>query len=257
MSIFENFFVKEKPVFTGIARGVGGFGFGGAGGSEVQYFNFTSPATVDLSTFSFVSRVDIFSISAGGTGSAGQPGHSGKGGAGGSGGGSGKVTVYLDAGYIAPFPITIGADQPQTVDGPISAVNSPLTIPLSISNIFTGYTVTAGAQAHSPGSPSGPNAPSWPGQPGFGGAGGIHFASTGKPVSTHPVLPSVTGTSGQPGDNCSPYRTGGTGGNGGSGYGGGGGGGGGGCELNGGYSSGNPGDVGSPGMVVVRVEHIL
>ena len=28
MSIFRDFFVKEKPVFTGITRGVGGFGFG-------------------------------------------------------------------------------------------------------------------------------------------------------------------------------------------------------------------------------------
>ena len=37
MSIFRDFFVKEKPVFTGITRGIGGFGFGkaaaGAGGS--------------------------------------------------------------------------------------------------------------------------------------------------------------------------------------------------------------------------------
>ena len=32
MSIFRDFFVKEKPVFTGITRGLGGFGsFGGAG----------------------------------------------------------------------------------------------------------------------------------------------------------------------------------------------------------------------------------
>ena len=28
MSIFRDFFVKEKPVFTGITRGIGGFGFG-------------------------------------------------------------------------------------------------------------------------------------------------------------------------------------------------------------------------------------
>ena len=32
MSIFRDFFVKEKPVFTGITRGIGGFGFGAAGG---------------------------------------------------------------------------------------------------------------------------------------------------------------------------------------------------------------------------------
>ena len=36
MSIFNEFHKKEKPVFTGIARGVGGFAFGtgGAGGED-------------------------------------------------------------------------------------------------------------------------------------------------------------------------------------------------------------------------------
>ena len=33
MSIFRDFFVKEKPVFTGITRGLGGFGIGASGGS--------------------------------------------------------------------------------------------------------------------------------------------------------------------------------------------------------------------------------
>ena len=33
MSIFKEFFKKEKPVFTGISRGVGGFGFGSGGGA--------------------------------------------------------------------------------------------------------------------------------------------------------------------------------------------------------------------------------
>ena len=32
MSIFRDFFVKQKPVFTGITRGLGGFGFGGSAG---------------------------------------------------------------------------------------------------------------------------------------------------------------------------------------------------------------------------------
>ena len=31
-NIFKDFFVKEKPVFTGITRGLGGFGFGASGG---------------------------------------------------------------------------------------------------------------------------------------------------------------------------------------------------------------------------------
>ena len=32
MGMFNEFFKKEKPVFTGITRGVGGFGFGSGGG---------------------------------------------------------------------------------------------------------------------------------------------------------------------------------------------------------------------------------
>ena len=34
MGIFNEFNKKEKPLFTGIARGVGGFGFGGGGGAS-------------------------------------------------------------------------------------------------------------------------------------------------------------------------------------------------------------------------------
>jgi len=36
MSIFNDFFVKEKPFFTGIARNFGGFGFGAAGGGAAD-----------------------------------------------------------------------------------------------------------------------------------------------------------------------------------------------------------------------------
>ena len=32
MSIFRDSFVKESPIFTGISRGVGGFGFGASSG---------------------------------------------------------------------------------------------------------------------------------------------------------------------------------------------------------------------------------
>jgi len=37
MSIFRDFFVKQKPVFTGITRGIGGFGFGGGGGGGESF----------------------------------------------------------------------------------------------------------------------------------------------------------------------------------------------------------------------------
>ena len=37
MGIFNDFFVQEKPFFTGIARG---FGFGGGGGGASVSYNF-------------------------------------------------------------------------------------------------------------------------------------------------------------------------------------------------------------------------
>ena len=47
MSIFRDFFVKEKPVFTGITRGVGGFGLGASAGASLVY-TWTSPAAGSL-----------------------------------------------------------------------------------------------------------------------------------------------------------------------------------------------------------------
>ena len=41
MGIFNEFFKKEKPVFTGITRGIGGFGFGAAGGGGAAPIGFT------------------------------------------------------------------------------------------------------------------------------------------------------------------------------------------------------------------------
>ena len=239
----------------------GGVGGGSSATNDVQYFSFTSPGNVDLSPYSYIARVDIFSVGAGNNGSTGASGttspHSG--GAGGNGGTSGEVSVYLNApGYTptSPFPITIGTTQPLIVDGPQPAVDSPLTIPSSISSVFTGYSITAYGQSPRTGQrPSSGLAPSYQGSPGRGGAGGIHFAPTGEPTSTHPVLPSVTGNRGGQGGGYPPFRPGGPGGHGGEGYGAGGGGGGGGSELDGNTQGGAGGGSGAPGMVIVRVEY--
>ena len=81
MSIFRDFFVKEKPVFTGIARGVGGFAFGtsaGAGGlPPVPAAPFTAKMVL---------------VGGGGGGGIGQ---------GSGGGGSGGVAFF-------DYPITLG-----------------------------------------------------------------------------------------------------------------------------------------------------
>jgi len=78
MSIFRDFFVKEKPVFTGITRGIGGFGFGASAGVSV------TPASP------FTAKIVL--VGGGGGGGISQGG-----GAGGAGG-----VAFFD------FPITIG-----------------------------------------------------------------------------------------------------------------------------------------------------
>ena len=53
MSIFRDFFVKEKPVFTGIARGLGGFGFGltvGGGGGGTGPLSLSGGTKIPAST---------------------------------------------------------------------------------------------------------------------------------------------------------------------------------------------------------------
>ena len=98
MSIFRDFFVKQKPVFTGITRGVGGFGFGKAagGGEEAAfslsggsvnpsglepgngyvYHTFTGPGTL---TANAPGNVELFLIGGGGAGGGGYGGGGGAG----------------------------------------------------------------------------------------------------------------------------------------------------------------------------------
>jgi hypothetical protein len=115
MSIFRDFFVKEKPVFTGIARGLGGFGFGltvaaggGGGGSTspnghiatggiisdyeesgtaYRSHTFITPGTFVISQLSSVhpANIDYLVVGGGGGGGGSAYGSDGQG-AGGAGG---------------------------------------------------------------------------------------------------------------------------------------------------------------------------
>ena len=106
-NIFRDFFVKEKPVFTGITRGIGGFGFGAAaagdtaagdgsitatggsgtftqGGYKVHYYYTTTPGP--QSTFNVTSgsgNVECFLVGSGGSGAYDS-----------GGGGGGGACVY-------------------------------------------------------------------------------------------------------------------------------------------------------------------
>ena len=85
MSIFKDYFVKEKPVFTGITRGTGGFGFGAGGGAaapvpdpisatggtkstsgDYTYHAFTSSGSLVISAGE--GDVDYFVVAGGGGG---------------------------------------------------------------------------------------------------------------------------------------------------------------------------------------------
>ena len=144
MSIFRDFFVKEKPVFTGITRGVGGFGFGGggadsggpatvSGGTLVAdgvtsgsntYYGFTASGALTIAGGS--ATLDILVVAGGGSGGAAPPGN-------GSGGGGGGGVAYLpnitlDAGT---YPVTIGAGGAGTpnTDGVNTVSYTHLTLP--------------------------------------------------------------------------------------------------------------------------------
>ena len=52
----------------------GGVGGGGSATNDVQSFSFSSPGNVDLSPYSYIARVDIFSVGAGNNGGSGSPG---------------------------------------------------------------------------------------------------------------------------------------------------------------------------------------
>ena len=121
MSIFRDFFVKEKPVFTGIARGIGGFGIGGGGGGPVSYqvsggtlvqegvsagaytyYGFTASGALTI-TGPGSKSFDILVVAGGGSGGAG-PGGNGSGG-GGGGGVAYLPNISLSAGT---YSVTVG-----------------------------------------------------------------------------------------------------------------------------------------------------
>ena len=120
MSIFNDFYKKEKPFFTGIARGFGfgggaaGSGFSASGGTETSYSTYT--VHTFLSSGSFVVEnapdsftCDILVVGGGGAGGSGEAGAYEAGG-GGAGGmrtfpnqpvGSGTFTVTVGDGGTA------------------------------------------------------------------------------------------------------------------------------------------------------------
>jgi len=126
MSIFKDFFVKEKPVFTGITRGLGGFGFGAAGdggggasgfqasggtkitSGDYTIHHFPCPSRTADAADNFIiagsGTVDVCLIGAGGGGASGWPGSFS-----GGGGGAGAVVIKFNQSVTAQsYPIVTG-----------------------------------------------------------------------------------------------------------------------------------------------------
>ena len=123
MSIFKDFFVKQKPVFTGITRGIGGFGFGSGGGEsaeesfsasggDVEYtYNgkrihvFTTSGPTTFVVTETLVNAEVFVVGGGGGAGDNNSGHSS-----GGGGAGGVATGPAPAGTFTPgtYPITVG-----------------------------------------------------------------------------------------------------------------------------------------------------
>ena len=117
MGIFNEFFKKEKPVFTGIARGVGGFGFGGGGGAggaaltgasggvkfsspSYTYHIFVQGDTTNFTAHESLSSCHVLCVGGGGGGANGQ-----------AGGGGGSSVGHLSNATLpaATYTVTVGA----------------------------------------------------------------------------------------------------------------------------------------------------
>ena len=185
MSIFNEFFKKEKPVFTGITRGLGGFGFGGGGGGGgaspfgasggtkitnglYTIHHFPCPSRTADATDNFIvtgsGTVDVCVIGAGGGGGSGNPGaYSG------GGGGAGAVFIKFD------HPVT--EQSYPIVTGHGSVKNSSSTGTDGSDSTALGFTAAGGGGGARGGAQ---------GRPGGSGGGPSHANTNVGPGSGDP-----------------------------------------------------------------------
>ena len=135
MSIFNEFFKKEKPVFTGITRGVGGFGFGAGAATAVdEPFSATGGAKMEtggyvyhlfydgLTSDNFVvnsgsTAITYVVVGGGGGGGNGLTGNNSNHHAG-SGGGAGGYRTGTSTVSAGTYPVTCGTGGAGNTTGP-------------------------------------------------------------------------------------------------------------------------------------------
>ena len=126
--MLDKWFKKEKPVFTGISRGVGGFGFGGGGGGSAPvpdpldatggtttyihngykvhcYYNYTPSPEKVFNVTAGTGNIEVFMVGGGGTGNYDS-----------GGGGGGGAVVYGTGIPVDPsmnMAVTVNAGAPR------------------------------------------------------------------------------------------------------------------------------------------------
>jgi hypothetical protein len=198
MSIFRNFFVKEKPVFTGITRGIGGFGFGksAAGGSggggpiEASGGDLSAESTPDGNIYHVFYNPGTLTVSASGQcdillvagGASGYGGH-------GHGGAGGQVVLYESETLPdGSYPITVGDGAPPP--GPSASGQQGGN---STAFGYTGY--GGGADPALPSyipSPFLPRRPGWGPGPEYGNIGSDGIAPAGLGAGGEGANPNTT-----------------------------------------------------------------
>ena len=196
MSIFRDFFVKEKPIFTGITRGVGGFGFGAGGGATgptkmvatggtthtnggYKYHVFTHPGSdgpknphpYPGSSGLVVTNsgtCDILVVSGGGGGGSGY-----------YGGGGGGGTVVVGENVLLPatsYSIQVGGrgEPGQYPPGPSSGSDGGKSVFGDIDILGGGFGGSGPGGSAEPGSTTGGNA---------GGASNYNNTGTSNPYT--------------------------------------------------------------------------
>ena len=191
MGIFNEFFKKEKPVFTGSRFGFGSGGGGGAAavppmftvtggnatseGGGYKYFYFTSSGSLVVakspSSPTSTLPIDFMLIGEGGQGQS----------TGGGGGGAGAFIQKMD--HDLPGIPTGGTTYPVTIGNTAAPVDSRAT---GASSSFRGLTAPGGGGA-------GPSS----GSAGPGGGGGSRENGTGGPPGVDPYT-SIDGSGNTP-----------------------------------------------------------
>ena len=189
--MFNNWHKKEKPVFTGVTRGLGGFGFGGGGGGAnkmeasggttfepgdgFKYHIFTSSSSPGFAV-SIAGPGEVEYVIVGGGGGGGVR----TGGGGGAGGFRSGTSTGLSA---TAYPIVVGA----------AGAGRPISLPGPYTGGVGGHSTFNSIRSEGGGGGVGPTRPANGAKGASGGGGGYTSTTAGvgnRQADTDTPVPS-------------------------------------------------------------------